>query len=974
MSESAAFPTPTGAQIHLALARLTTLQLRRAFYAKLANPNWVTPLASAGVFDQPPPLIKAEDGTVRADPWPEVEYLARVAAQAPTEVSAVLAPILATDNPWVRRSMVEAMAEMSPEAVRPLAAGVEKWAESPYTPYFDFRKLADVISGLLRGSRAQARAGRRLANAFYQPQESRGQTSLGISTPHIPMDSYWYADTVADVVDAMGPKGMWAAQDWLEAFQLHSGRFNPEEQTDYSEMWRPTIDMPLNRPYREVEDSLVNATRRAAKTAMQDDPAAAITRLRRSAQPLVRRILLDVLAEQLEESSSGGQPASPEVRRAAAELIELPGIAEEGLRVEYIRFVRACLLHSDVVESSAFDRVVEAGPRHSVDDVIAMELKWRPDADVANVRQRSEERLARWIHRLLSQIGHQHLSPTLQARLDELVAQFGAIEDPTPRNQNEVASIARPVAISPAIDVAGLSAADLVAFISDWRPPVDTSLIDYHDLAREVGNLIQAEPESFAGGESEMLKLSPIFLRGVLEGWRRAVEDGLDVPWALALDVSKELLTPSQRVPADHIEDRCVGSEATGTARFWVSALENCGPGRDRELPEEVRVEVAPILRDIAATVDPGAYGAEPRMSDPLSASLNYPRPIAVRALTRLLMWSQPTDLRLAILDQLAALPGENPTDPETAAVLGESIGRLVNEAADWLRTHGEEIFGSADSFTPFQQVSCTTALATHHPHPKLLDVLRPTLLAVMAGRYDAEPMLGWKGHRSFGELIGDWIVGGIASGALEIDDELVSTFYAWAPPSTRGSSIGHLAWSMTQADSIDPAVVDRVMRLWDIRVAYVREAAEDAAEMADFYWFVRCTAFPPEWWLPRLAEVATRYEDFNPRGMLAKHLANAALVDTDAALTVLEQLVEHREKQDQWDQYDLVQNAAPDVLAAGLASSDSGIRARADELMNLLGALGHLDMEQRVNGRLAHMAQHGIERSKIGESQREIG
>jgi hypothetical protein len=100
MAESLArYRRPTREQVLSVRARLGNLQLRRAFYGKLENPHWVEALRQAGAFVNPPGLITAPDWSLRADPWPEIDYLARMADQVPTEITAIFKNIMNTKKP-----------------------------------------------------------------------------------------------------------------------------------------------------------------------------------------------------------------------------------------------------------------------------------------------------------------------------------------------------------------------------------------------------------------------------------------------------------------------------------------------------------------------------------------------------------------------------------------------------------------------------------------------------------------------------------------------------------------------------------------------------------------------------------------------------------------------------------------------------------------------------------------------------------
>lgn len=138
MSSDPTYSTPTKDLVDKALSRLGKLQHRRAFYSKLDNPNWVKALDDAHAFDNSPVLVNAPDGSVRAEPWPEVDYLARMAVSVPGDVAKVFAKVITTEHPWIRRSIVDGASEMPASEAAALADGIAAWAEAPYSRYLDW--------------------------------------------------------------------------------------------------------------------------------------------------------------------------------------------------------------------------------------------------------------------------------------------------------------------------------------------------------------------------------------------------------------------------------------------------------------------------------------------------------------------------------------------------------------------------------------------------------------------------------------------------------------------------------------------------------------------------------------------------------------------------------------------------------------------------------------------------------------------
>ena len=99
--------------------RLQSLLLRAGqrnyFFHRLRDPAWVKPLHHVGFFSDPP------DSLTYAILWPEGQYLASVASDAPSDVAAVLADIPADNrNPIVWAVVAATAGQLPPELASPM--------------------------------------------------------------------------------------------------------------------------------------------------------------------------------------------------------------------------------------------------------------------------------------------------------------------------------------------------------------------------------------------------------------------------------------------------------------------------------------------------------------------------------------------------------------------------------------------------------------------------------------------------------------------------------------------------------------------------------------------------------------------------------------------------------------------------------------------------------------------------------------
>jgi hypothetical protein len=157
---------------------------------------------------------------------------------------------------------------------------------------------------------------------------------------------------------------------------------------------------------------------------------------------------------------------------------------------------------------------------------------------------------------------------------------------------------------------------------------------------------------------------------------------------------------------------------------------------------------------------------------------------------------------------------------------------------------------------------------------------------------------------------------------------------------------MGHIAWSFTHAESVDPTIRNRFARLWDVRFDHVRTNPKDSQELNDFYWIVASGKFDTSWWLPRLKEAAELAPELaHGSYTIGKQVADASETDPRGALEATRELIRAHSLSDP-----LPQNALPIVLARAIGAGDQRLKRDAIQFMNELGEKGDLGLEKAVN------------------------
>lgn len=478
-------------------------------------------------------------------------------------------------------------------------------------------------------------------------------------------------------------------------------------------------------------------------------------------------------------------------------------------------------------------------------------------------------------------------------------------------------------------------------------------------LAREVEQLVRADPGKLAARAWELRDLPIAYVRAAVSGWREAVQENLAFStegiWRLAAFIARQADDGAEQ-PVRIREAEFVWRYTQQEVARLISAYVR--RSREQGLPiGEVRLlwdVVEPLTRHADPTPEREAQTIDGGM-DPLTLSLNSTRPIAIRTTAHLLnaldqnnTLSDHADLVAEVSHRLEEHVGPS-ADLAIAATLGEVMGILINVAPDWVSTYANTLFGGITSTDPAEQawsdVLFSVVVAAYGPSRTLLEYLRPWFERSFDLAYIArQKTIGWHVPQSTAQHIANHILLLYIYGAIEHDDQLVQFLFSATTPEARSEALGQLGWQFLHEDR-EEIVKARAQRLVDWRVAEIQAGRASTVELEGFHWWVKSNRFAVSWWLPIL-EVAARYPKFDPHSALGTALAEAATQYPRRAVSLLSQLLP--EEAPSWQRYDMVENA-PMILAAALDSNDDVAHDIARTVMDRLGREGYTDLGQAV-------------------------
>lgn len=957
---------PDAGAVESVLVRLGDLQHRRLFFERLQNPWWVRGLDEAGAFDRAPDLQEDDAGQLRFRPWPEGEYLARMAGAMPEDVARIFLRLGGTPNPYIARLVAQAAAKMPATSAASLANLVAGYLHEPWANYIDPLDVVGLIKLLATGDRLKAAA--RLAAHAYRPRaDPDADPNAYRVTVSAGLEVYWYGETLPQVVEALTPMGrvlVRTLRAWLEHYQVVSGSFNEATSGDTSSIWRPSISPhEQNQGMEEIGDLLVDALRDAIPAVVGTSESDALDLLRElfdSRQPLIKRIAIHALAEMRLPNAS---EASVDL---AYNWLTSETVLEADLRREYAHLARRFLPSLDGDRADAWANVVFAGPPWSAERLALIAARARSDGEPEDAIVQRYRRL--WRHGTLSAIGHEALPPAARELLEELDREDG--EYPHAEFTSYMSSW---VGDRSPVDVEELETWDtesVVSFLESWEPDGRAYAgpePSRDGLAGVVRAVVRSQPARWSSDAPRLRTTRAVFVRAAIDGLREAVKDGAEIGWPEVLDLA-QFCVEQQDPTADASEPVDDETRWRWAHRSVVSLLDAGidaeGPARIPDLLlERVRQLLDPLSRASEPTPDYEAQYGGTNM-DPLTLSLNTLRPAATRAVLRLvarILVPIRTDADARSLDYagasaspvaaaaLASLEERVGFDRDPslamAAVFGEALARLAWLDRDWLSARLPDLMRADEAY---RDVVISTALATYRASSLLVELLEPWIEPWLERAVRGESVLGWRAQRGAIQLWADHLTLLYGHGLLELDSVPLQQFFAVATSSDVGNALGHLGWMLVGSDEVAAPFLQRASALWDARLTEVQEGRAELEELAGFSWWVESDKFPAEWWLPRLRVAATA-PSFEVHGKMGERLADAADAHPRETVEVLTVLLTARSEP--FRRFGLMQKA-PDVLATALDVGDDATQRAARDLMDQLGREGHLEILELVNGR----------------------
>jgi hypothetical protein len=924
------------------------------FFQQLSNPNWIAPLAKRGRFNHPPPLERVSKTAYRIPGWPEGQYLLRMAAVAPEEVTAAIgATCFESDNPAVHTLLVEIAGIVPASGARAIAAREIAWLEkqpSLFTLYP--RKAAALVTHLISEGEVdtalqftktilQVRAPEpRNPGKPIELEDGTTYTYRPSPEPESKMEPFWSQVFRGNVIPLLAlAAGSQLIADLAEnlnaAVAIHCSN-HVDDADDYSTIWRERID---HGSHYGTLDETVSAMTEAIKVLLEHEPRSQAMIVKSLAQykwPIFARLSAftlkiasnvdkDVVAGFVSEPSRFANPSvNPEFRELLAE--------------------KAAALPPESLESIL--QRIDEGP-----DLKAYEYhlthRVRPeDVDAAKASIIGQWQLD-WLHPLASVLGEDR-----KAQLEQLRKKFQPSERRFRMRGGAVAVQGQ--SPSDLDSFKAMSVPEIVKYLKEWVPPATEFPFERTSragLGTTLSQWVSNNPQEATEMIDQFLTmdLDPTYITSLLDAFSALLKDEREFDVYAAAKAARWVAEGTDALAVSEGGDNW--NQATwnwahmSAARFMTDVMlqtERLDLRRAGELFETVR---ALCFVPRPTPEDEVEYKKE--ASRYASFALNTPRPVGVEAMIRYGRWiklaTPEKDFKRELLNPVFAILEQklNATEEPSAAVremFGMQFQLLAWLDLEWFNSVIPKLFPGKGGKLPEEK---TLDRFAWHSYLLYGRMILPTLPA-MRNRYAAAIKSLQKGAAEFKETdrtLASHLMWFYAHSAIELHDPLLSDFFTSASPALRAQAIGDIGWSIGQDDAaLTPAIQERFMRLLEHRLSLVKGMSrEEGRELETFGWWINCGKFPEAWVVDQAMQILEKQHCLTPDFAVAERFASLAGKYPYEAIRVVHVLLD--EDRDGWSIHGWNEHLDT-ILKAALRNGDDA-KKEAFAMIDLLATRG---------------------------------
>ncbi len=925
----------------------------RHFFEHLQSPAWIQPLRSAGFFNDPPAPIDHPGNRVSFPWWPESDYLARVAEQAPKLVAEILQALPAAPNPLVHYDVVTAALALPLEHASAIARREAQWIRTQDWLYPSLPiEYAKLVARLARGGKPKPALD--LASAMFEVRPPTAAPSMAVPRPFGPqptarVEPWEYAQALAIVLPAVveaDSQGM--VELLVRQLRTYVGALfgsDADLSDDYSYVWRRDLGEGDVSDAHDLREALVSALRDALARAMAREPtkvATLVTQVESARWSIFRRLVLHAL-------SDAPMDAALVVR---AKLVD-PGLrTARAVQRERRRLLQTWFGKLSGDAQQEILEIIAVGPEPALLEAIGKARLGRPaTADEGAVLR------DHWTLDQLTPIADA-LPPVWRRTYDGLVATYGPAQAPPPDFRHAVWTGSR----SPktADELVAMDRETVVGFLTSWTPPGnDPSGESLDGLGNALSAAVALDPARFATYAPLLRDQRATIVRSVLDGFEQAVRENHAFDWGPVLELCAWALAQPHdagdlAAPFNPLRDPHWGSTRSTIVRLVELGCE----ARPCSIPFDLRKRAWELISHLAD--DPDPTGDDPAsVQDAVTHGINSVRGRAIEATVQYALWVA-RGLRDAdpgqaitfgripeVADLLEAhLDTSRERSLGVRAMFGLALPQLAALDERWLADHITALFDVPANLDHLRRATWEAYCVYSAPYDNVFALLRQRYAAALERLGDPPLTRGAPDPRErFVEHLMVFVIRGRIT--RNDADHLLDRFYTVASPALRRHAIEFIGRLLEEAGRTAPTdVVERLRALWAWRLDVARAAGDRTAyreELSAFGWWFRADAFDTGWALDQVHAVLDAVGAIGPARFVVERLAAIAPKRANDALRALRAIASAEP-----DELRLsTSGAIEQVVRAGLA--DATTRALAFEVGDELLALGYMSVRSII-------------------------
>ncbi|MGH7605488.1 MAG: hypothetical protein ACRENK_16025 [Gemmatimonadaceae bacterium] len=906
------------------------------FFAHITSSQWIAPLLAEGLLTTPPDAVREGD-YIRFPNWPEGEFVARVALDAPQEAARVLAAVPQTDNAQVHSILSEIASHVDAREAAKWAEQEANWVRGqPFLGLLLPEKLGALAAGL--ATHGELSAAFALAHAVLEvlpdPKASNPEAEYRLPPkPRAKFDAWEYSRTLNSIIPSLLGAAGFETLDFLgellsDALRLSSGDRN-QFPNDYSYIWRDAIESG-DDDTRDVRDALISAVRDSAiELASSSGCETVIERLEARKWTVFRRIGLHVARAACAEQS----------RFAADRLLSRELFDDATLRHEYAMLARDRFKALGPQERETWLSWIEEGKdrdgmsrrhRNAVGEDPEEPLlqqwneQWQRDR-LSPVRDSLPES---WLNRF-NELVKRHGAPVFDYALHRVSVGWGA---PTPIPRERLSTF---------------SAEEVREFLGSWTSSDnDPRAPSKEGVLETLRQMDEAFFQMLSVDAHNWSKLDPAYIASLFSGAERVVKGNQLVDW-------HSLLQLGLTVSSSDVSDSEWRWARKAAADLILAGVDSDSGSLNISEKDAVWSVLKQLSKSALDQKEDRPISGE---VDTLTVAINSVSGRVLEAMIRYGVWVKSNTLPPAkdwalarhlpeLAETLSKLARPGALDlTEARSIFGLQLGPLMWLDREWVVANRESLFPSQKSLVADRSAVWSTYLTYGGSFGQALEDFEDQYARSVLELRDEEPV-----RQDAHERLAEHLMTYYWQGHLQLggQDALLENFFANAAPKLKAHAIDFIGRSLKNSEDVPKEPIVRLVQLFEWRLSEAeRSEVREREELVPFGWWVAAGTLDPKWSLDRLLDVLRISGYCEPDHLVVEQLINwveAFPGETAQALLLMVSGMKDTNSLIGWrdDAKELIRRLlakeVPEISAIVIATVDALVQRRYVEFRELL-------------------------------------